>query len=93
MAMGVFATFTIVNAPSDVGLEVEDDGKTLDKNSSKDSKTGDRSSATVWDLVTSPFLWLVSFSYLVVFCAKTSAVDWGQLYLMEDLKHSQYYGR
>lgn len=92
VAMGVFATFTIVNAPSDVGLEVEDDGKTLDKNSSKDSKTGDRSSATVWDLVTSPFLWLVSFSYLVVFCAKTSAVDWGQLYLMEDLKHSQYYG-
>lgn len=38
MAMGVFATFTIVNAPSDVGLEVEDDGKTLDKNSSKGEK-------------------------------------------------------
>lgn len=27
-----------------------------------------------------------------MFCAKTSAVDWGQLYLMEDHQHSQYVG-
>lgn len=45
------------------------------------------------DVVSSPFLWLVSFSYMSVFCAKTSAVDWGQLYLIEDRKHSQYIGK
>lgn len=29
---------------------------------------------------------------MVVFCAKTSTVDWGQLYLLEDRKHTQYVG-
>ncbi|XP_077550112.1 glucose-6-phosphate exchanger SLC37A4-like [Haemaphysalis longicornis] len=102
IAMGAAAGLTLVNCPGDVGLKLEEaadkdsGGKAKKEKASSDtgkpSVTDDRSSATVWDLVSSPFLWLVSFSYLAVFCAKTSAVDWGQLYLMDDLKHSQYAG-
>ncbi|KAH9366399.1 hypothetical protein HPB48_002675 [Haemaphysalis longicornis] len=102
IAMGAAAGLTLVNCPADVGLKLEEaadkDSGGKDKKEKASSDTGkpsvtdDRSSATVWDLVSSPFLWLVSFSYLAVFCAKTSAVDWGQLYLMDDLKHSQYAG-
>jgi OPA family glycerol-6-phosphate transporter-like MFS transporter 4 len=29
---------------------------------------------------------------MMVFCTKTSAIDWGQLYLMDDHKHEQYVG-
>ncbi|CAN8004097.1 unnamed protein product [Ixodes hexagonus] len=87
VAMGAVAALAVVNEPSDVGLCVE--GVGADKPAAK----GDSgSAATTKDLVRSPFLWLVSFGYLAVFCAKTSAVDWGQLYLMEDLGHSQYAG-
>lgn len=41
------------------------------------------------DLVTSPFLWLVSACYLAVFLAKTAISEWGQLYLMTELGRSQ----
>ncbi|KAL1469103.1 hypothetical protein MTO96_004830 [Rhipicephalus appendiculatus] len=101
IAMGAVALLTLVNSPTDVGLEAQDVAGKKTATAKKDAtgKGGpqtpaadDRSSATVWDLVASPFLWLVSFSYLIVFCAKTSAVDWGQLYVMEDLGHSQYAG-
>uniref|UniRef100_A0A6B0VCU2 Putative solute carrier family 37 member 4 of the major facilitator superfamily of transporter n=1 Tax=Ixodes ricinus TaxID=34613 RepID=A0A6B0VCU2_IXORI len=87
VAMGAVAALAVVDEPSDVGLRVE--GVAEDR----PAAAGDgKSAATTADLVRSPFLWLVSFGYLVVFCAKTSAVDWGQLYLMEDLGHSQYVG-
>lgn len=101
IAMGAVAMFTLVNSPTDVGLEAQDAAGKKATAAKKDAASkgepqkpaaDDRSSATVWDLMVSPFLWLVSFSYLVVFCAKTSAVDWGQLYVMEDLGHSHYAG-
>lgn len=96
VAIGIVSLFTIVNAPEDVGLRgfVEETASKSEKEPVKKSggTSDDRSGATAVDLLFSPFLWLVSFSYMVVFCAKTSAVDWGQLFLMEDLKHSQYVG-
>ncbi|XP_076371133.1 glucose-6-phosphate exchanger SLC37A4-like isoform X1 [Tachypleus tridentatus] len=86
--LGSISAFTIVNSPSEVGLQsgVEVDEK------KKDGTDRQNQTATFVDLLRSPFLWLVSFSYMVVFCAKTSAVDWGQLFLMEDRGHSQYVG-
>lgn len=87
LAMGAVSALAIINEPSDVGLCVE--GVSADNTTAKGEEGR---TATAMDLVRSPFLWLVSFSYLAVFCAKTSAVDWGQLYLMEDLGHSQYVG-
>ncbi|XP_042866327.1 glucose-6-phosphate exchanger SLC37A4-like [Penaeus japonicus] len=44
---------------------------------------------TVRDLAYSPFLWVVSVSYMVVFCSKTALSDWGQIFLIEELGRSQ----
>lgn len=55
----------------------KDDGKSSDESNWK-------------DLTRSPFLWLVSIAYLVVFAAKTSVTEWGQMYLIEDLGHSAF---
>ncbi|XP_057373554.1 glucose-6-phosphate exchanger SLC37A4-like [Daphnia carinata] len=58
-------------------------------------KTDGKSTAhrLTWkNLIQSPFLWLVSAVYLVVFAAKTSVTEWGQLYLIEDLGHSAFTG-
>ncbi|XP_042238380.1 glucose-6-phosphate exchanger SLC37A4-like isoform X1 [Homarus americanus] len=46
-------------------------------------------SMTVGQLASSPFLWLVSACYLVVFCTKTALSDWGQIYLIEELGRTQ----
>lgn len=85
VALGVVALFVLVNSPTDVGLP------SVTGSSAKTGK-GEKSSSsgTVTDLLKSPALWLVSFCYMIVFCAKTSTVDWGQLYLLEDRKHTQY---
>nr|XP_027207004.1 glucose-6-phosphate exchanger SLC37A4-like [Penaeus vannamei] len=40
-----------------------------------------------------PFLWVVSVSYMVVFCSKTALSDWGQIYLIEELGRSQMQGK
>lgn len=45
------------------------------------------------DLLRSFFLWLIAGGYLIVFAAKTAAVDWGQVYLMDEHKHSAYDGK
>ena len=49
--------------------------------------------ADTMTVLSSPFIWIHCLCYMSVFCAKTSAVDWGQLYLMDDHKHSQYVGK
>lgn len=85
IGLGIVAFITLVNSPVDVGLP------SFSVNSAKKDK-GDlpKSDAKVADLLKSPALWFVSFCYMIVFCAKTGTVDWGQLYLIEDRKHSQY---
>lgn len=40
--------------------------------------------STLAEFLTSPFLWVLSLSYLVVFGVKTAATDWGQLFLMQE---------
>lgn len=85
VALGSIALVVLVNSPADVGLPP------VSGISTKEGKGGKASSdGTVADLLKCPALWLVSFCYMVVFCAKTSTVDWGQLYILEDRKHTQY---
>ncbi|GFW37972.1 glucose-6-phosphate exchanger SLC37A4 [Trichonephila clavipes] len=55
-------------------------------------KSGGASPSTFADLLKDPFLWLLSAGLLVVFCARTTMVDWGQLYLMEERKRTQHDG-
>ncbi|XP_065301318.1 glucose-6-phosphate exchanger SLC37A4-like isoform X3 [Dermacentor albipictus] len=48
------------------------------------------SAATPVNLLSSPFIWLLSVSYLTLFFARTGAADWGQIYIIEDLKQTQF---
>lgn len=74
------------DSPLDAGFK-EDYSPKTDKEKESDHPSSD------WkDLVRSPFLWLVSGTYLAVYACKTSVTDWGQLYLMEDLGHSHFIG-
>lgn len=41
----------------------------------------------------SPYLWLLSVSYLVVFGVKTVCTDWGQLFLVQDKGQSMLTGK
>lgn len=42
------------------------------------------SESTLSEFLLSPFLWVLSLGYLVVFGVKTAATDWGQLFLMQE---------
>lgn len=42
------------------------------------------SESTLREFLLSPFLWVLSLGYLVVFGVKTAATDWGQLFLMQE---------
>ena len=44
------------------------------------------------EFLLSPYLWLLSVSYLVVFGVKTACTDWGQLFLIQDKGHSTLTG-
>lgn len=42
------------------------------------------SESTLSEFLLSPFLWVLSLGFLVVFGVKTAATDWGQLFLMQE---------
>lgn len=91
VAFGLLSFFTVSDSPSSKVSDTPQESQEHVKGKQKDhGTTSDDKNGTLASLIRSPFLWLVSVAYLVVFCAKTSAVDWGQLYLIEDRKQSQY---
>ncbi|NXE39136.1 G6PT1 protein, partial [Ptilorrhoa leucosticta] len=68
----------IKNEPSDVGLpNIEQGAKKGKKGSSSDN-------STLTELLLSPYLWVLSTGYLVVFGVKTCCTDWGQLFLIQE---------
>lgn len=52
-----------------------------------------RDECTLSEFLLSPYLWLLSLSYLVVFGVKTVCTDWGQLFLAQDKGRSMLTGR
>uniref|UniRef100_A0A3P9D5U4 Glucose-6-phosphate exchanger SLC37A4-like n=2 Tax=Haplochromini TaxID=319058 RepID=A0A3P9D5U4_9CICH len=81
---GIFcAAFSFVclvfvkNEPKDVGLP------SMEAAAKKGAKGGS-SESTLSEFLLSPFLWVLSLGYLVVFGVKTAATDWGQLFLMQE---------
>lgn len=48
--------------------------------------------STLSEFLLSPYLWLLSISYLVVFGVKTACTDWGQLFLIQDKGQSTLMG-
>ncbi|XP_060942321.1 glucose-6-phosphate exchanger SLC37A4b isoform X2 [Limanda limanda] len=67
----------IKNEPKDVGLP------SIQPAAKKGAKGGN-SESTLREFLLSPFLWVLSLGYLVVFGVKTAATDWGQLFLMQE---------
>ncbi|NWY06769.1 G6PT1 protein, partial [Nothoprocta ornata] len=76
----------IKNEPSDVGLpNIEQGAKKGKKGSSSDN-------STLAELLLSPYLWVLSTGYLVVFGVKTCCSDWGQLFLIQERGQSVLVG-
>uniref|UniRef100_UPI003AB0D91C glucose-6-phosphate exchanger SLC37A4b isoform X1 n=1 Tax=Centroberyx gerrardi TaxID=166262 RepID=UPI003AB0D91C len=67
----------IKNEPKDVGLP------SIEAAAKKGAKGGN-SESTLREFLLSPFLWVLSLAYLVVFGVKTAATDWGQLFLIQE---------
>ncbi|XP_074536327.1 glucose-6-phosphate exchanger SLC37A4a isoform X2 [Halichoeres trimaculatus] len=76
----------IKNEPKDVGLPNIEVAKTKNKGG---SPSGD---STLSEFLLSPYLWLLSVSYMVVFGVKTACTDWGQLFLIQDKGQSALMG-
>ncbi|XP_020793359.2 glucose-6-phosphate exchanger SLC37A4a isoform X1 [Boleophthalmus pectinirostris] len=75
----------IKNEPKDVGLpNIEA--------AAKKTKGGPSTESTLSEFLLSPYLWLLSVSYLVVFGVKTACSDWGQLFLIQDKGQSTLMG-
>uniref|UniRef100_T1JBE0 Major facilitator superfamily (MFS) profile domain-containing protein n=1 Tax=Strigamia maritima TaxID=126957 RepID=T1JBE0_STRMM len=84
VGLSVICLLYVVDSPTELGWN------SFATESKKDLKLA---STDTWrDIIKSPFLWLLSICYMVVYCVKTSAVDWGQMYLHDDLNQSQYVG-
>ena len=49
--------------------------------------------STLQDLLLSPYLWVLSTGYLVVFGVKTCCTDWGQFFLIQERGQSALVGK
>uniref|UniRef100_A0A667HRV9 Solute carrier family 37 member 4 n=1 Tax=Lynx canadensis TaxID=61383 RepID=A0A667HRV9_LYNCA len=76
----------IHNEPADVGL------RNLDPAPSKDKKGSSKEESTLQELLLSPYLWVLSTGYLVVFGVKTCCTDWGQFFLIQEKGQSVLVG-
>ncbi|CAM9765017.1 unnamed protein product [Lampetra planeri] len=85
----VAAAALLRDQPSDVGLPDIDvqPGK-----GGKGKGSGGVRDSTLGELLTSPYLWVLSGAYLVVFGVKTCLSDWGQLVLIQEKLHSPLMG-
>ncbi|XP_053703279.1 glucose-6-phosphate exchanger SLC37A4b isoform X2 [Synchiropus splendidus] len=76
-AFSLVCVVFVKNEPKDVGLP------SIEGAVKKGAKGGNNDS-TLREFLFSPFLWVLSLGYLVVFGVKTAATDWGQLFLMQE---------
>ncbi|KAM9853376.1 glucose-6-phosphate exchanger SLC37A4a isoform 1-T1 [Aulostomus maculatus] len=86
VALSFVCLLVIKNEPKDVGLPNLD----VAAKKKKGAASGEESSLA--EFLLSPYLWLLSLSYLVVFGVKTACTDWGQLFLIQDKGQSMLMG-
>ena len=92
LTCAVLVGLLLRDSPLEAGFNCEFTPKIAKK---KDDDNNGNSSTTemTWkDLIRSPFLWLVGVAFLVVFAAKTSVTEWGQMFIIEELGHSPFVG-
>ncbi|XP_030631966.1 glucose-6-phosphate exchanger SLC37A4a isoform X2 [Chanos chanos] len=86
VVMSVFCLLVIRNEPRDVGLPNIETGAKKGKGGSSTDES------TLKEFLLSPYLWVLSLGYLVVFGVKTACTDWGQLFLIQDKGQSALMG-
>ncbi|MCJ8740222.1 hypothetical protein PDJAM_G00056380 [Pangasius djambal] len=86
VVMSVFCLLVIKNEPKDVGLP------NIEASVKKGKAGSSRDESTLKEFLLSPYLWLLSSGYLVVFGVKTACTDWGQLFLIQDKGQSALMG-
>ncbi|NXX99248.1 G6PT1 protein, partial [Centropus bengalensis] len=86
VVVSVVCLILIKNEPSDVGLP------NIDQGSKKGKKGSPSDHSTLSELLLSPYLWVLSTGYLVVFGVKTCCTDWGQLFLIQERGQSVLVG-
>jgi len=92
LAIAFIVAVFLKDTPLEAGFDCDFTVK-ASSNKKKDDGDNDDSTQMTWkDLLTSPFLWLVAVAYFIVFAAKTSVTEWGQMFLIEDLGHSPFVG-
>ena len=87
--MSIIVYFVICDSPSEVGLPEEFNQKTAMK-SRTDHKSKTSKREQIIALILSPFLWVLSFGYLMTLFVKTGVGEWTQLFLMQTIGKSQY---
>ena len=81
---------TVRNKPSDIGYDLNISSSNAETKSNSENDFD--SSITLFELLTTPFLWMVSCAYMQNNFIKNGIEDWVQLYLIGDLNLSQYEG-
>lgn len=81
IAMSIISFISLIDSPTKVGLATF---------AIPPRKTSISNSADTMTVLSSPFIWILCLCYMSVFAVKTSAIDWGQMYLMDDRNQSQY---
>ncbi|CAL4100835.1 unnamed protein product, partial [Meganyctiphanes norvegica] len=91
MSIGVL--YILVDDPTSLSLpDPTFNMQTVEEKSTKTKSKEEyenKSAMRTSELLSSPFLWLVSFGAFVIFWAKTALQDWGQLYLIDQLDRTQ----
>ncbi|KAF4082299.1 hypothetical protein AMELA_G00150080 [Ameiurus melas] len=88
MAFAFVCLLLVKNEPRDVGLPSIQAG--TKKVKGKQGTQNDES--TLKEFLFSPYLWVLSLGYLVVFGVKIACTDWGQLFLMQEKGQSVMMG-
>ncbi|KAK1800736.1 hypothetical protein P4O66_005934, partial [Electrophorus voltai] len=88
MAFSFVCLMLVRNEPGDVGLPSIEPRPSKGKR----SKGTPNDESTLKDFLLSPYLWVLSFAYLVVFGVKIACTDWGQLFLMQEKGQSAMMG-
>ncbi|KAK2146144.1 hypothetical protein LSH36_629g01017 [Paralvinella palmiformis] len=84
--VAIVAYMVMIDSPTDVGFDNMTDSKEKGKTRSS------RGRGTWQDMLKSPFMWLISTSYLVVYMTRTAALDWAQLFLIQEAGQSEFTG-
>ncbi|KAM9456339.1 glucose-6-phosphate exchanger SLC37A4b isoform 1-T2 [Clarias gariepinus] len=88
MSFAFICLLLVKNEPRDVGLPSIEPGT----KKGKGRKGTPNDESTFKEFVLSPYLWVLSFGYLVVFGVKIACTDWGQLFLMQEKGQSVMMG-